>query len=82
LIGSPAEAAKVFIEKPFSEPTTNNALLHDPIPMEIITELGATLVADFAATLGWVGVPGLDGGAYNQDFALYIINAQQAGGGQ
>jgi hypothetical protein len=39
-------------------------------------------VAVYAATLGGVGVPGLDGGAFNQDFALYIINAQEAGGGQ
>ena len=38
----------MFIEKRVSEPTADTALLHEPIPTEVMTELGATPVADYA----------------------------------
>ncbi len=51
------------------------------IPTGEIVDEDFTVVVS-AATLGGVGVPGLDGGGNNQDFALYVVNAFQEGGGQ
>lgn len=46
-------------------------------PNEIVNNDFTVVVS--AGTLGGVGVPSLDGGVHNQDFALYIINAEEVG---
>lgn len=38
---------------------------------------GGFTVRVTAPELNAVGVPGLDGGAFNQDFALYVVNAEE-----
>ncbi len=64
----------------FAQDFLNNVEVIRIPPNEIVNDDFSVLVS--VGTLGGVGVPGLDGGAFNQDFALYIVNAQVAGGGQ